>query len=186
VLGAGLGIASAWVGGRFDRIVSAACNVLFAFPAILLAMVAAAFFGLGVRAVSIALTIAYLPMLARLIRASALRESSLPYVVALRLQGLSAVRICARHLVPNLMGIIVAQASIAFAWAMIDLSAVSFLGLGVQPPNQDWGAMLNQGAEGMLQGYPLEAIVVCAAFVIVVCAVTVLSDRLLSRADAGA
>ena len=80
-----------------------------------------------------------MPYVARVLRGAALKERSQPYVAALEVQGSSATSICLRHLIPNMLPLIVAQATIMFGWAMVDLAAISFLGLGVQPPNRELG-----------------------------------------------
>ena len=136
VTGALLAIAAAWIGGSFDATLAMVFDVMFAFPAILLAVVAAAVFGPGLTSAMCALSIAYLPYVARVLRGAGLRERSQPYVEALEVQGLSAIRICLRHLLPNVGSLVVAQGTILFGWAMVDLAAISFLGLGVQAPGR--------------------------------------------------
>ena len=121
-------------------------------------MLAAAVFGAGLTAAAVALAIAYMPYVARVLRGAALRERGQPYVAALEVQGASATSICLRHIVPNMLPLIVAQATIMFGWAMVDLAAISFLGLGVQPPAPNWGVMISENQPGILQGYPLPAL----------------------------
>jgi peptide/nickel transport system permease protein len=120
---------------------------------------------------------------ARVLRGAALKERSQPYVAALEVQGASAVSICFRHLIPNMMPLIVAQATILFGYAMVDLAAISFLGLGVQPPEPNWGVMISENQVGIAQGYPLPALVACACIVVVVIAVNVLGERLFEQAQ---
>src|SRR5204863_1279409 len=105
-----LAVAAAWRGGALDAFISSGLDVLFAFRGILLAVLAAAVFGAGLAAASIALSIAYMPYVARVLRGAALKERSQPYVAALEVQGASATAICLRHLVPNIAPLIVAQA----------------------------------------------------------------------------
>jgi peptide/nickel transport system permease protein len=135
--GSTLAVAAAWAGGWVDSVISTALDILFAFPAILLAILAAAVFGAGLTAPTLALAIAYTPYIARVLRGAALRERAREYVAACEVQGLGAVAICARHLVPNLMPMIVAQATLLFGYAMVDFAAISYIGLGVQPPTAD-------------------------------------------------
>jgi peptide/nickel transport system permease protein len=136
-----------------------------------------------VPAAAIALAVAYMPYVARVLRGAALKERSQPYVAALEVQGASAVSICFRHLIPNMMPLIVAQATILFGYAMVDLAAISFLGLGVQPPEPNWGVMISENQVGIPQGYPLPALVACACIVVVVIAVNVLGERLFEQAQ---
>ena len=179
-----LAVAAAWRGGALDAVISSGLNILFAFPGILLAVLATAIFGAGLTAASIALSVAYMPYVARVLRGAALRERNQPYVAALEVQGLSATSICLRHLIPNMMPLIVAQATIMFGWAMVDLAAISFLGLGVQPPNPNWGVMISENQTGILQGYPLPALSAGVCIVAVVIAFNVLGERLFEQAQA--
>jgi peptide/nickel transport system permease protein len=182
-IGTSLAIASAWIGGWFDTAVSAALDVLFAFPGILLAVLAAAVFGPSLLAAALALSVAYMPYVARVLRGAALRERGQAYVEALEVQGQAGIAICARHLVPNILRLIVAQATVLFGYAMVDLAAISFIGLGVQPPQADWGVMVAEGETGVLQGYPAESLAAGIAIMIVVVAVNLLGERLTDDAQ---
>ena len=183
VAGVLLAVTAAWRRGASDAVISSGLDILFAFPGILLAVLAAAVFGAGLTAAAIALAVAYMPYVARVLRGAALKERSQPYVAALEVQGAPAVSICFRHLIPNMMALIVAQATILFAYAMVDLAAISFLGLGVQPPEPNWGVMISENQVGIPQGYPLPALVACACIVVVVIAVNVLGERLFEQAQ---
>jgi peptide/nickel transport system permease protein len=181
-LGIALAVTSAWKRGAVDATVSAGLDILFAFPGILLAVLATAVFGPGLTAASVALAIAYVPYVARVLRGAALKERSQPYIAALEVQGLSGPAICLKHIVPNMMSLVVAQATIMFGWAMVDLAAISFLGLGVQAPAPNWGVMISENAIGLQEGYPLPTLAAGACVVIVVIAFNVLGERLLSWA----
>ncbi len=176
-----LALVAAWRGGVVDSIVSSGLDILFAFPAILLAVLANAVFGAGQTAAALALVVAYTPYVARVLRGAALRERSRPYVVALEVQGASATAICLRHLLPNLGALIVAQATILFGYAIVDLAAISYLGLGVQPPTANWGVMIAENQTGIVQGYPLAALLAGMAIVLVAIAVNLLGERLFER-----
>jgi peptide/nickel transport system permease protein len=182
-LGAVLAVTCAWRRGTLDSVISSVLDILFAFPGILLAVLATAVFGPGLSAASLALSIAYMPYVARVLRGAALRERSQPYVAALEVQGASAVSICLRHLIPNLSPLIVAQATVTFGYAMVDLAAISFLGLGVQPPTANWGVMISENQTGIVQGYPLPAIAASVCIVVVVVALNVLGERLFEQAS---
>jgi len=184
ISGVALAIAAAWLGGRFDAIASRFIDAMFAFPGLLLAILAVSLFGSGLVAAGIALSIAYTPYVARIVRSAALRERSLPYVSALTVQGFRGVTIAIRHLLPNLSGLIVACATLSFGYALIDLAALSFIGLGVQPPNPDWGVMVASGMPGILQGFPQESLYASACVVLTVGAVNYLGDRFTARAEA--
>jgi peptide/nickel transport system permease protein len=185
VAGSVLAVAAAWSGRWVDASISTVLDILFAFPAILLAVLAAAVFGAGVTAPILALGIAYTPYIARVLRGAALRERARDYVAACEVQGLSAVAICGRHLIPNLMPLIVAQATLTFGYAMVDFAAISFIGLGVQPPTADWGVMVASGQAGVLQGYPMESLTAGLSIVVVVVAVNLLGERLAAKDSEG-
>ena len=185
VTGTGFAVVAAWRRGAADAVISSGLDILFAFPGILLAVLATAIFGAGLPAAAISLSIAYMPYVARVLRGAALRERSQPYVAALEVQGASASSICLRHLIPNILPLIVAQATILFGYAMVDLAAISFLGLGVQPPKPDWGVMISENQTGIVQGYPLPALAAGLCIVAVVIAFNVLGERLFERAQAG-
>jgi peptide/nickel transport system permease protein len=176
-----LAIVAAWRGGWLDSTISVAVDILFAFPAILLAVLAAAVFGAGLTAAALAIAVAYMPYVARVLRSAAVRERAREYIAASEVQGLSGWLICTRHLVPNVAPLIVAQGTLMFAWAMVDLAAVSFLGLGVQAPQADWGVMVGTGQPGVLQGYPAESLSAGLSIVVVVVAVNLLGERLAQR-----
>ncbi len=184
VLGTVIAVVAAWRQGIADTVISSGLDILFAFPGILLAVLAAAIFGAGLTAASVALSIAYMPYVARVLRGAALKERGQPYVAALEVQGSSATAICMRHIVPNMLPLIVAQATIMFGWAMVDLAAISFLGLGVQPPAPNWGVMISENQPGILQGYPMPALAAGLCIVGVVIAFNVLGERLFQQAQA--
>jgi peptide/nickel transport system permease protein len=184
VLGTLIAVVSAWRQGLTDTVASSGLDILFAFPGILLAVLAAAVFGAGLTAAAVALAIAYMPYVARVLRGAALRERGQPYVAALEVQGVSSTSICLRHIVPNMLPLVVAQATILFGWAMVDLAAISFLGLGVQPPAPNWGVMISENQPGILQGYPLPALAAGVCIVGVVIAFNILGERLFEQAQA--
>jgi peptide/nickel transport system permease protein len=181
VFGTGVAILAAWRRGTIDRMLNSGMNLLFAFPGVLLAVLVAAVFGPSLLTAGVALSVAYTPYLARVIRSAALRERDLPYITLLEVQGHPALRICRRHLLPNIATMIAAQATLVFGYAMADLAAVSFIGLGVQSPGTDWGLMVAEGQSGVIQGYPMASIAAGACIVVVVIAFNLLGERLAER-----
>lgn len=173
-----LAIISAWVGGLFDNIVSRILDILFAFPGLILAMLAVALFGAGLVAPVIALSIAYLPYIARVLRSGAIRERALPYIDACYAEGLPTRTIAVRHLLPNIMPLVLVQATLSFGYALVDLAAISYLGLGVQPPTSEWGLMVSNGQSSILSGHPQESIYAALMIVLTVVAFNILGDRL--------
>jgi peptide/nickel transport system permease protein len=178
VLGTTLALIAAWRRGWTDAGLSAAFDIAFAFPGLLLAIVLVTIFGPSLGIAVIALTLAYTPGMARLLRSTALRETGMEYVKAFRVMGYGDLRIVIRHVLPNLMPFIIAQAIITFGYATLDLGGLSFLGLGVQPPTADWGAMVAAGAPGLLQGYPMQTLAAGSCLVLAAVSFGVLGDRL--------
>jgi peptide/nickel transport system permease protein len=183
-LGSLLAVTAAWRGGTYDSVISSGLDIVFAFPGILLAVLAAAVFGAGLVAPVLALSVAYTPYVARVLRGAALRERAQPYVAALEVQGASSIAICLQHLIPNMLHLIVAQATTLFGYAMVDLAAISFLGLGVQPPAADWGVMVSENQQGIIQGYPIPSLAAGLCIVVVVVAFNILGERLYERGEA--
>ncbi|WP_336648359.1 ABC transporter permease [Microbacterium sp. MMO-10] len=177
LLGVTLSVTAAWFGGVIRGTVARLVDVIFAIPGLVLAVLAVAMFGKGQIAPILALSVAYIPVVARLTQTAASRELSMPYVAALRIQGVSSAAICFRHLVPALIPVIAAQATVGFGYAMLDLAAISFLGLGAQPPAADWGSMIAGGQPGLLQGAPEQSVFPAALIVVTVLAVGVLGAR---------
>jgi len=178
VAGTALALIAAWRRGWTDATLSAGFDIAFAFPGILLAILLSTLFGAGMAVAVLALTLAYTPALARLLRATALRETGMEYVKAFRVMGYSDFRIVVRHDLPNLMPFIIAQAIVMFGYATLDLGGLSFLGLGVQPPTADWGVMVAAGAPALLQGYPMQTLAAGTCLVLAAVAFGVLGDRL--------
>ena len=184
LLGTTLAMLAAYAGGRVDMVVSRVLDVMFAVPGIVFALVAVAIVGPGLPGVVAGLAVAYTPYVARVVRSAALRERQLPYIEAAWVTGRSGLSISVRHLLPNLSPIITAQAVSALGLAVVDIAAISFLGLGVQPPSADWGLMVKSGIDTALRGYPTEALSAAALIAIFVAAITVVSDRLTENAGA--
>jgi peptide/nickel transport system permease protein len=186
IAGVTLAIASVWIGGWLDLVIARVLDLLFAFPGLLVAILAVAVLGPGLLAPVIALALAYTPYVARVVRTVALRERHLAYIESCQLIGLSGWRISVRHLVPNVFPIVRAQVTIAFGAALVDLAAVSYLGLGVQPPQAEWGLMVADGQAALLNGYPSESLSACLMIIVVVVVVNVLGERLALRSEAAA
>lgn len=177
VVGIPLALTAAWCGGWVAFTITRLLDVIFAIPGLLLAILAIALFGPGLWAAVIALGIAYLPFAARLAFAAAEQERRLQYVQVLQVQGHGGVRIAGRHLLRNLAPILAGQATVAFAYALIDLASLSFLGLAVQAPQSDWGVLVSD-RDSLLQHHPLQVIAAGTAIVVTVLCLFVLGARL--------
>lgn len=145
VVGVSLGSISGYVLGWFDAISMRIMDVIIAFPAILLAIVILAILGPGVWNAMLAVAIVNVPIFARLARANVLAEKGKEYVLASRAIGAPPHRILFQNILPNSLATIIVQVTVSFAWAILLESSLSFLGLGVPPPNPSWGAMLSEG-----------------------------------------
>jgi peptide/nickel transport system permease protein len=177
VAGVIIGVASAWYGGWVDSVLSRGSELLFAFPGLLLAILIVAIYGQGLLAPVVALGAAYLPYVSRLTRSLVLTEKKRPYVEACRIQGQSSLQIAMMHVLPNVAPVVLAQSTINFGYALIDLAGLSFLGLGVPPLTPDWGAMVFDGESAIQQGYPLSAFVPCIAIILTVVAFNVVGEH---------
>ncbi|MFE6964915.1 ABC transporter permease [Agromyces sp. NPDC057679] len=181
IIGMLLGLLAGWRGGWIDSVLGRVFDVLFAFPSLLLAIMAVALFGKGLVAPVIAMSIAYAPFVARLTRALVKAERTRPYVSAYRVQGFSGPWIALRRVLPNVTPIVGAQSTLNFGYVLAELAGLSFLGLGVQPPTPDWGAMINEAQPGIVGGFFLPAIVPAVAVVLVVVAVNIIGEELSER-----
>lgn len=181
LVGVLIGVLSAWRGGWVDGLLSRIVEILFAFPGVLLAILIVSVFGPGLASTVLALAIAYVPYMARTTRSVALAERQMPYMTALELQGMSAWRITTLHLLPNIAPFVLAQTSLCFGYAMIDLAGLSFLGFGVQPPEADWGAMVAAGQSALIQGSPSPALAPSVVIVIAVVSFSLLGESLAER-----
>jgi peptide/nickel transport system permease protein len=143
-LGLLIGIVAGYFGGWFDQILAVFTETLYALPALLIALLFAAIFNPGITTSMVAIGLAAVPAFARLARASVLSVKALPYIEAARALGVSNLRIMLRHVLPNIIGPLVVQASLAFAASILAEAALSYLGLGTQPPDPSWGRMLRE------------------------------------------
>jgi peptide/nickel transport system permease protein len=183
LMGVTLAVTGAWFGGWVSGGIARVIDVIFAIPGLVIAVLAVATFGKGLIAPIVALSIAYIPIVARLTQTAAARELAMPYMAALRIQGVSQLAICFRHLLPAMVPIVAAQMAVGFGYAMLDLAAISFLGLGQQPPAPDWGSMISSGQAGILAGAPEESVFPAILVVITVLAVGIIGARVTDWAE---
>ncbi|MBA2756602.1 MAG: ABC transporter permease [Chloroflexi bacterium] len=182
LIGIPLGLFAGYYGGRVEAVIMRVLDALLAFPALLLAILVVATFGRGLGTVVVALGVIYVPAMARLIRSVTLVQRSLAYVDAGRALGFSDGRILFRHILPNLVAAVVVQSTIDLAYAILDIAALSFLGLGQQPPDPDWGSMLSDGRAYLLQNaWP--AISAGFAIMLAVVSFNLVGDGLRSQLD---
>lgn len=147
LIGVPIGAVSGYYGGKFDLFIQRVIDILIAFPGILLAIVVVAVLGVGVENVMVAVGIASVPIYTRLVRGSVLAVKEQGYVAAAKSLGIGDGRIIIRHIMPNCLGPIIVQSTFQIATAILWAAGLGFLGLGAQPPDPEWGAMLSKGRE---------------------------------------
>lgn len=145
-----LALISSYIGGTFDEVVMRVMDMIISIPHLLLAMVIVALMGPGMRNAIMAISISYMPMLARLVRSVALSIKEEPYIEACHVLRFKPVRIVFSHILPNIVSVIIVQLSLDLGYALIDMASLSFIGLGVQPPKASWGSMLSLGKSYLL------------------------------------
>ncbi len=182
LVGAAIGLAAAWYRGAAEHALMQVVDVLLSFPDMLLAIAVATVLGRGAGATIAAVAIFSVPIFARLVRASAQAVVSADFVLASRAAGASGPRVLLRHVLPQCAGPILAQGTITLGSAILFASGLSFLGLGVQPPDPEWGAMLSRGRE-LLRSSPVGAVAPGLAITAVVLSFSMLGDGLKDAFD---
>ncbi|MBW2592049.1 MAG: ABC transporter permease [Deltaproteobacteria bacterium] len=137
-----IGAVSGYYKGTLDNVIMRLMDILLSFPYILLAIVVVAYLGPSLRNAMIAIGITYVPRFARIVRGSVLEEGEKDYVLAAKSIGAKDWRIIFVDILPNCLGPLIVQTTLSFASAILDAAALSFLGLGAQPPTPEWGAMI--------------------------------------------
>lgn len=181
-LGATSGLIAAFYGGWVDALLMRIMDVLFSLPAIVLAIAITSILGPSLTNAMIAIGIVYAPTFARVARGPALSVMNLPYIDAARALGASDRRIMLRHLLPNVSAPLIVQTTVSLSTAILTEAALSFLGLGTQPPNPSWGLMLNTARQYMLLD-PWIAIFPGAAIALTVLGFNLLGDGLRDLLD---
>ncbi len=142
-----LGLIAGYIGGWSDVLIMRFIDMMLAFPGILLALVIIAVLGRNLQNVMIAVGLSSIPVYTRVVRGSALSVKQLDFIIAAQALGASSGRIMARHILPNVLAPTIVVATNGVAGAIISGAALSFLGLGQQPPDPEWGLMLNEGRD---------------------------------------
>ena len=182
VLGIILGAIAGYYAGVSDNIIMRIMDILLAVPNILMAIAIASALGPGMVNVMIAVGIGSIPGFARVVRAAVLTVKENEFVEAARAIGGNDFRIITRHILPNCMAPIIVQSTLGLAGAILSAAALSFIGLGIQPPIPEWGYMLSQGRR-FIRDYPHMSLYPGLAIVIVVLALNMLGDGLRDAFD---
>jgi peptide/nickel transport system permease protein len=177
VTGTTIGVAAGFYRGVVDAVLMRGIDIMFAFPGLVLAIVIAGLLGPSRTNAMVAIGIVYAPAFARVVRGSTLSVLGLPYVEAARSLGISDPRIVRRHLLPNIMAPLIVLTTVYLSTAILTEAALSFLGLGTQPPEPSWGSMLNS-ARSYMERAPWLAVAPGLAIMIVVLGFNFLGDGL--------
>jgi peptide/nickel transport system permease protein len=177
LIGVPLGIWAAYRGGWLDEAVTRVWDMMLAIPPLLLSFAVVAAFGPSLKNVVISLGILYVPFISRVVRGVTLVQKEMVYTEAARAMGYGQFRIIFRHILPNCFSQIIVVSSLDLAFALLDIAALSYLGLGVQPPTPDWGAMLSEGQLVLLSS-PHLALAAGIAILIAVLGFNLLGDGL--------
>jgi len=180
--GGAAGIVSGHYGGRIDGVLMRAMDIIFAFPAVLLAIAIMAAAGTAVWTVIVAIGVVYTPQFARISRASVLATRNLEYVEAAGALGAGTRRVLLRHILPNISAPLIVQTSLSLSLAILTESALSFLGLGTQPPTPSWGNMLADSRRFMATA-PWTAVFPGATIAVIVLGFNLLGDGLRDLLD---
>jgi peptide/nickel transport system permease protein len=182
-LGALVGVASAYFGGRVDLLIQRGVDLFLAFPIIILALTVVSILGTGVWNVIMAITVPMIPNCARVVRASALAIRQMPYVDAARAAGFGHARIIFRHMLPNVMAPYLIMLTAYVGQAILLEASLSFLGLGVAEPTAAWGLMLRGAAVEFAETAPWLAIFPGLAISLGVFAFNLFGDSLRDALD---
>lgn len=172
-----IGLLAGYVGGWVDSLLMRLADLFLAFPTLLLAIAVAGTLGPGLRNVTLALALVWWAGYARLIRSVVLRVRHEAYIEATRACGAGNGRIVLRHILPNVIGPVIVVASLDFGAVILSIAGLNFLGLGVQPPHPEWGAMLND-ARPFLQTEPYLLVAPALAIILTVLGFNLLGDAL--------
>ena len=177
-----LGVSCGYFGGKLDSVVMRLVDVIMCLPPILFSLSIVAALGAGMENLILAVSITMTPYFTRVIRATVMSVTSSEYIEAARASGATNWHIILRHVIPNCMGPIIVEATINLSYMIMLSSSLSFIGLGVQPPSPEWGAMLSDGRENMRYS-PWVVIAPGVAIVITSLAVNLLGDGLRDALD---
>lgn len=180
--GTAAGVLAGYFGGWLDNVLMRVVDVLFAFPVLLLALAIVAILGPGIGTATFAIGVVYVPIFARVARSSAVSVVQEPYVKAAKTVGASPIRTILTHLLPNIAAPLIVQTSVSLAFAILNEAALSFLGLGAQPPTPTWGRMLFD-AKGFLEQAWWMAVFPGATVFLTVLAFNLLGDNLRDALD---
>jgi ABC-type dipeptide/oligopeptide/nickel transport system permease subunit len=182
VAGVYLGLIAGYFGGALDRVITVCIDLMMTIPSLVLAIAMVTAIGANATGLIIAITVSFIPSLARLVRSRVLELREVDYIEAARAIGMHQLRILLRHILPNAISVIVIELTLMAGQAVLVGTALGFLGLGVQPPAPEWGAMLGASRQ-YLDVAPHVAVVPGLAVSLLVLAFNLFGDGLRDRLD---
>ena len=177
-----MGVCAGYFGGWVDTVISRVIDILLAFPSLLLAITVVAILGNGTQPTAIAIAIFSVPSIARMVRGIVMANKGAEYIQACQVMGASHSRIIFTHIIPNAVSQIIVNITLNLGTAILTASSLSFLGLGVQPPDPEWGAMLSTGRD-VIRAYPLAVFIPGIAVTLVVMSFSLVGDGLRDALD---
>ena len=180
--GGSLGVLAAFYGGKVETVIMRLIDVLMAIPSIILSISVCAALGSGIVNTMIAVGISSIPTSARVFRSSVISEKAKEYVEAARAVGAGNGRIILKHILPNSLAPVIVQASLGVAQSITTAASLSFIGLGIQPPNPEWGALLSGGRQ-YIRDYPHMVVFPGIAIMLTVLALNLIGDGLRDALD---
>ncbi|HIY18000.1 MAG TPA: ABC transporter permease [Candidatus Blautia avistercoris] len=182
VFGTLIGVACGYLGGLFDGVVMRISDICLAFPGLVFALAIAAVLNGGIQNAVLALAAISWPKYARLARSQTLSMKNADYMMAARLSGNTPLKMIVRHILPNITGPVLVTAMLDIGTMMMEIAALSFLGLGAKPPTAEWGSMMS-GGRSMLQTYPWVVLTPGVAIFISVVLFNLLGDTIRDYLD---
>lgn len=182
-IGAALGAAAGWAGGWTDQVISRLMDAIMAFPLFVLAVGVAAALGNSVTSVVVATVVVNLPLYARQARSDVSRRRGAGYVEAARLAGFGSFSVLAFQVMPNALPALIVQSSLNMGWAILNAAGLSFLGLGIRPPQPEWGIMVSEGASYIVSGEYWLFVFPGVVLALAILAFTLAGDALRDRLD---
>lgn len=177
-----LGVLAGYYGKKIDALISRAIDILLAFPGLLLAILIVAIMGKGLVNTAMAIAVFSIPSITRMVRSVVISLRNAEYISACKVIGVSNANILLRHIIPNSMSQIIVNVTLNLGTAILTASSLSFLGLGVQPPQPEWGAMLSKARE-VVRLYPSQALFPGFAITLVVLSFSLVGDGLRDALD---
>lgn len=172
-----VGLIAGYFEGMVDRVIMCIMDILFAFPSILLAILISTVLGRGLVATMVAIGIVNIPVFARTVRASVISAKGLEYVKNAQSVGVKTIPILIRHISPNVVAPFTVQATLALSSAILTEASMSFLGLGIQPPDPSWGSMLSE-ARAFMEQAPWMAVFPALFIIVTILLFNILGDSL--------